>query len=160
MLFVVGWAMDLTAVVTTVLGALLGGGGVAAWLRAGGQNRNEYLGKVLERLAQVETRTDEQDKQLAEGQRQNAELGRELGREQGERAALERNLGEVRELARELTGQVGQLAQRVAEETQERARAIHAEQVQRSRAEFLERENNALRLELSRTTKGEEPRLN
>lgn len=149
--------MDLTAVITTVLGALLGGGGVAAWLRAGGQNRNEYLEKLLGRLAQVETRTDEQDKQLAEQGKQNADLSRELGREQGARAALERNLSEVRGLASELTGQVGQLAQRVAEETEERARAVLAEQIAVSKAQFLERENNALRHEIARLARPNTP---
>lgn len=144
------WDLDLQTIVLSVLSALAGGGGASAWLRSSGQNRNEYLAKLLERLAQVETRTDEQDKQLAEGQRQNAELGRELGREQGQRAALERSLDELRGLARDLTSQVGQLAQRVAEETTERARAVHHEQVQRSRGDFLERENNALRAEISR----------
>lgn len=143
-------AIDLQSLILALISALLSGGGVATWLRASGQNRNEYLTKVLDRLAHVEARTDEQDKQLAEGQRQNAELGRELGREQGQRAALEKSLDELRGLARDLTGQVGQLAQRVAEETTERARAVHHEQVQRSRADFLERENNTLRAEISR----------
>lgn len=142
--------IDLQSIIIALISALLGGGGAAAWLRAKGQNRTDYIDKVQSRLGLVEIRTDEQDKQINLLMVQNSDLHHEIGRLEGERAALERNLVEVRELARTLTGRVGELAQRVADETQERARAIHNEQVQRSRAEFLERENNELRNEAMR----------
>lgn len=137
-------------IIAGLLGALLGSGGVAAWVRAGGQNKGEYLGQLLERLAQVESRTDTQDTALLEQGRANSELDRNLAREQGERAQLQRSLDELHKLAQSLTAQVVTLTERVSTETTERARAIHHEQVQRSRAEFLERENNALRLEVTR----------
>lgn len=137
-------------IIAGLLGALLGSGGVAAWVRAGGQNKGEYLGRLLERLAQVEARTDTQDAALLEQGRANSELARSLAREQGERAQLQRSFEQLDTLSHDLTAQVGKLSERVSEETKERARAIHAEQVQKSRAEFLERENNTLRAEVTR----------
>lgn len=141
--------IDLTTVLIALVGALFGGGGVAAWQRARGQNRVDYLTTVINRLSVVETREDLNDKLLGELSTKNAELSRDIGREQGERAVLERSVLELRALARELTAQVGTLAERVSDETRQRANAIHHEQVQRSRADFLERENNVLRAELT-----------
>lgn len=143
-------AIDLQAIIIALISALLGGGGVAAWIRAKGQNRTDYLDKLLARISQVEKRTDDQDVHISALAAENSGLHHEQGRLQGESAAQERNLIELRELARVLTGRIGELAQRVADETKERARAIHNEQVQRSKADFLERENNVLRLENNR----------
>lgn len=144
------WPVDLQSLMIALISAVVGGGGAAAWLRAGGQNRTDYLDRVQARLGQIEVRTDEQDKHINLLMVQNADLHHQIGRLEGERAALERNIVDVRELARTLTGRVGELAQRVVDETKERARAIHDEQVQRARADFLQRETIALRVEIVR----------
>ncbi len=127
------------------ISALLGGGGVAAYIRAQGQNRADLSTILVGRITTLEARSDEQDKRNDVLTRQNAEQAGLLGALTSEKESLGRRLETQRALMDELRERVARLG--VMEE--ENARLRQQLQIETSKREFLEREVNVLRQEIA-----------
>lgn len=128
-----------------VFSALLGGGGVAAWLKAAGDNRVNLINAMVDRIAKLEARSDEQDKRNDQLSRQNAEQAGMIGALTNEKESLGKRLETQRTLMDELRERVARLG--ALEE--ENARLRQQLQIETSKREFLEREVNALRQEVA-----------
>ena len=125
-------------------GILLGGGGVAGWLRASGQNRVDFYQAQAERIAKIEARSDDQDKRNETLAMLNAELQGKLGAVQAERSGMDERLKTQRMLIDELNQRVARLGSLEEENVTLRQML----QLETSKREFLEREVHALRQEL------------
>lgn len=133
--------MDTATIIIAIVSALTSGGGVAAYLRARGQNRVDMLTALGERCARLEERNDAQDKRNDELARLNADkLGRIASLER-DRETLNERLGIQRQLLDEQSVKLAMLAEREEENAQLRQQL----QIEISKREFLQREIDSLR---------------
>jgi chromosome segregation ATPase len=136
---------EIATIAVAVGSALMGGGGVAAWIRAQGQNRVDLFSAQAERIAKLEARSDDQDRRNDELARQNAELLGTVGGLKAERDAMTRRLEAQDALIAELQTRVARLGSL----EEENARLRQLLQIEQAKREFLEREVNALRQEIA-----------
>lgn len=134
-----------SSILIAILSALFGGGGVAAWLRAQGQNRVDLYQAQAERIAKIEARSDDQDKRNEMLATINAELQGKLGALQSERYQTDERLKTQRVLIDDLSQKVAKLGSM----EQENAQLRQLLQIETSKREFLEREVLKLRQELA-----------
>lgn len=129
----------------TIISIVLGGGGIAAYIRARGQNRYDLLASAAERIARLEQRADELDKRNDDLVAQNAELLAQVAVLKRDNQEQERRLATQRTLIDELQTRVAQL--QFLEEANAKLR--QQLQIEQSKREFLEREVNTLRIEIA-----------
>lgn len=130
--------------------AILGTGGIAAWVRARGQNRIDMLVAYEKRITAIEARYDALDKRNDELTAQNAELLGRAAALEAEKRNHEDRLGTQRALIDELQQRVAQLTTVEEENARLRNQVIKAE----ATARFLQDENNVLRLEINQLRMG------
>lgn len=138
--------MDTGETIMTLTAALLGGGGIAAFVRARGQNRIDLFAAQSERLAKVEQRADDLDRRNDALVAQNVELIGTIGGMKTRNEMLSQQLDEQRTLVHDLRERIAHLEAMEAENASLRQQL----QIEQSKREFLEREINALRTELAR----------
>lgn len=136
---------QLVNLLIAFISAVLGGGGVAAYTRAQGQNRVDLYQAAAERIAALEARTDTQDKRNDELSRTNAELHGKAGQLSSENVSL----GSRLEVQRKLIDELSEKVARLGALEDENARLRQQLQIETSKREFLEREVNVLRQEIA-----------
>lgn len=142
--------------------ATLGGlGGLAAFIRARGQNRTDFVAqlnsgaqalitayenrvtKLEAKIEVLQKHSDDQDEQL---RKQGEELSyRKAQSEQNDRAIVE-----LKGTVQQLQTQNAQQAVQIAQLTDEKARLINRVTIAESKYTFIENENNILRTENER----------
>jgi len=151
---------DWSAIVLA-LGGLLGGGGIAALIRARSQNRVDERAQLTTEQQSFRQSMAEQIAglrvQLTDGAKRNDGLEQELRTQGKELAALgtkneyqERQLHEQAEQIADLRTQNATQAQQIAALTEEKAVVIQRLQAEVLKNDFLTREINELRHEVSR----------
>lgn len=135
--------MDWTTILVALVSAIFGGGGIAALLRARGENQVNMLQAMTERIIRLEERNDAQDKRNDALARENAEkLGRIAALER-DRETLNERLGVQRQLLDDQSVRLAMLGEREEENANLRQRL----QVEMSTRGFLEREVAELKTE-------------
>lgn len=137
---------SLINLIIALSGALLGGGGYAAYIRASGQNRVDMYQASIQRIARLEERTDHQDKRNDALAEQNARLQGTVNTFEAERQGWNERLKVQRVLIDDLNLRIGRLD--VTEE--ENVRLRQQLQVEVAKVEFLQREVRELREEVAR----------
>ena len=136
---------ELMTAVVAIISALLGGGGVAAFVRAQGQNRTDLYQSAAERIGKLELRSDQQDERNEHLLESKAELS-------GRLLVLERDNHTLSERLRVQRILIDDQAQRLAclrSLEDENANLRQQLQIEMSKREFLEREIAVLRLEIA-----------
>lgn len=135
---------NAATIVTAIVSALLGGGGVAAIIKARGENQLNLYQAAAERMAKLEARTDTLDKNNDDLILRNAELVGQISSVRLENESLNKRLEIQRTLIDELQSKVARLSSL----EEENARLRQQLQIETSKREFLEREVNTLRQEI------------
>lgn len=167
--------MDWQDLLLPALTALLGGGGVAAWLRSRGQNKADlmnaltaervalakeqadYRAAITAEIATIRQREAVQDQREESHERRNQELSaslsdrvREIGGLQAQVKVQDERIRELDTLYRASIEDKAKLAARIDQIEAERASAIQRLQTEMATRQFLERENNEIRKENER----------
>ncbi len=149
------------SIIVALLAAVLGGGGVAGWLRARGQNQTDgraqlaseqeaYRRQLGEQIARLQTRIDESEKRNDVLEQELRTQGKDLAALQTTNAYQERQLHEQAAQIGELRTQNATQAQQLAALTEEKAGVVQRLQAEVLKNDFLTRETNDLRREIQR----------
>jgi hypothetical protein len=158
---------DIALIVTALVG---GGGGIAALLRARGQNKvdlsaqltneqvkfREHMASEIARLDTAHAAAEKRGDELAALQQEGVKAIAKLQQQNSDQAE------QIKTLTRQNNDQATQIAELRTQNEQilsEKAQAIHIAQVATSAKEFLERENGELRREVQRLKEQLPPRI-
>ena len=138
--------LDLTTILVSLVSALLGSGGVAAYVRAVHQSRIELLQLSLERIGKLESSITDLDARNDALIQQNAELRGRIAVLQRENDELTKRMEYQRRLIDEFQQKVAVLTAFERENADLRQKL----QIEMSKREFLEREILILRQEVQK----------
>jgi septal ring factor EnvC (AmiA/AmiB activator) len=145
----------IVSLIIAAISALLGGGGVAAWLRAKGQNTVDMLETYAKRITTLETRSDEQDKRNDRLAIENAEMHGKVSA----LTALNEQLDDRLAVQRRLLDETREKTSIIPGLQEENAQLRHRLMVEIGKVEILEREAREFK-EATRRQMEETKRLN
>jgi predicted RNase H-like nuclease (RuvC/YqgF family) len=132
---------EFLPLITAIVGAVLGGGGFAAYVRARGQNKVDMLGAYEQRIARLEEREAAQSKEQDNLQEANMQLRVKQAELDTTNASLHERLITQRKLIDDLREQTAQIEPLREENAQLRQQLF----IEQSKVRILEKEAKELR---------------
>lgn len=153
-----------------LIAAALGGGGIGAYVRAKGQNTTDdraqltteqqaFRREMAEQLSALRTQQVESDRRNDALESETREQGKQIAVLSSRNEAQQQQLKDQAEQIVMLRTQNGQQAVQIAALTEEKASVIQRLQIAESKYDFVQRENNELRAEITRLHKQLPPRV-